>query len=117
MGDFNAHHPSLSNENNRHGHFLAKALEENNLVPLNVEQPTRLNLTTTAANRWRVLDLVIVSSDIAHRCQSRVTEEFLGSDHRIVISEIHCMADIAENTFPQMAVQACQLGAISLFRP
>ena len=44
--------------------------------------------------------MVIVSRDIAQRCQCRITEEFLGSDHYIVISEIDCMADIAENALP-----------------
>ena len=101
MGDFNAHHQTWSSTTNRLGDFLGKAVDDNNMVLLNSENPTRLNLASTAVNRWSLLDLVIASTDMAYRCQTRGTEDFLGSDHCIILTEVDCNISISQNWVPK----------------
>jgi len=82
-GDFKAHHGmwgSLSANHN--GHVLLSVLETQDFVVLNTSVPTHYSLT--GRYEWSVLDLSIVSANVASRCNATVHNEFIGSDHSIV---------------------------------
>ena len=82
-GNFNAHHGmwgSLSaNHNSR---VLLSVLETHDFVVLNTSVPTHYSLS--GRYKWIVLDLSIVSADVASRYNATVHNEFIGSDHSIV---------------------------------
>ena len=85
IGDFNAK-SSLwkSRETNKRGVILEELIDEFNFVVLNTGQPTY-------QIRWggmSVLDLSIVSSNIAMKSEWRVNNDSLGSDHLPCITEI-----------------------------
>ena len=82
FGDFNAHHQTWSNSpTTGRGHALARALDDYDMVLLNTEHPTRLNLSTNAIAKESLIDLSIASRDIAFRCNTIVSEMMCGSDH------------------------------------
>ena len=93
MGDFNAHHLSLSTSANRisnqRGLKLAESFDKNCLVLLNYSHPTGINLSTNAIYRWSLLDLTLASRDIASKCETHVTDTLLGSDHFIIITTVN----------------------------
>ena len=92
FGDFNAHHRSWgSTTNNTRGIQLARVIDRFNLVLLNTTNPTRLNtaINSRPEHRWSLLDLSLATSDMAQRCTTNVTNEFLGSDHSIVTTSVN----------------------------
>ena len=88
FGDFNAHHISWSHENNARGICLSEAIDKNNLIILNSSVPTRINIASNAIFRSSLLDLTLASSDIATRCHTVVSDELIGSDHYIILTNI-----------------------------
>ena len=93
LGDFNAHHLSWSTSqnsiNNQRGRKLAESLDKNEIVILNVSQPTRINLSVSAVNRYSLLDLTLASSDIAAKIQTHVTDALMGSDHFVILTTVN----------------------------
>ena len=86
-GDFNAHHGvwgSLSASHN--GRLLLSVLETHDFVVLN----TLFLPITPLVDEWSVLDLSIVSADIASVCNATVHNEFIETDHSIVQIAIRC---------------------------
>jgi len=82
-GNFNAHHGmwgSLSANHN--GRVLLSVLETHDFVVVNTSVLTHYSLSERY--EWSVLDLSIVSADVASRCNATVHNEFIGSDHSIV---------------------------------
>ena len=91
VGDFNAHHPMWSaGITNSHGRILHHVIERFDLVIMNTNAITRLNLSaaTTGARRGSVLDLTLASKDIANKIDTTVTDWLLDSDHFIIFSKI-----------------------------
>ena len=91
VGDVNAHHPRWSEGiTNAHGRNPHHVIEMINLVIMNSNVVTRLNLfaATTGEPRGSVLDLTIASEDIANRIGTTITDCILGSDHFVFISKI-----------------------------
>ena len=91
VGDFNAHHPMWSEGiTNSYGRNLHHVIELFDLVIMNTNRITRLNLSaaTTGARRGSVLDLTIASKDIANRIETTITDCLLDSDHFVIISKI-----------------------------
>jgi len=83
FGDFNARHGMWSSFSaNRNGRALLSVIETHDLVVLNTSVPTHYSLS--GQYEWSVLDLSIVSADIASRCDATVVNGFIGSDHSIV---------------------------------
>ena len=79
LGDFNAHHQTWSNSpTTGRGHALARALDDYDMVLLNTEHPTRLNLSSNAIVRESLIDLSIASRDIASQksCVGVITSPY-----------------------------------------
>ena len=87
-GDFNAHHPTWgSSLANTSGKNLISFLDNCDHVLLNLSVPT--HFIACDLLQWYLLDLTIVSSDIACNCTSNFTHDFLGSDHSVILSSIN----------------------------
>jgi len=67
---------------NHNGRALLSIIEAHDLVVLNSSVLTHYSLS--GRHEWSVIDLSIVSADIASRCVAAVVTEFIGSDHSIV---------------------------------
>jgi len=50
---------------------------------------------------WSLLDLVLVSYSCASNCVSTVANEFLGSDHSIVLTTVKATTTPQENANPK----------------
>lgn len=84
LGDFNGHHSNWSiKKPDQRGHQIYEALSENHLVVLNDCTPTRIKLVNGILQQ-STPDISIATSDIALKFDYRVSNETLGSDHRIV---------------------------------
>ena len=55
-------------------------------VLLNTTVPTHFTLSNQI--QWSLLDLTIVSANIASKCNTKVTQDFLGSDHSVILTTI-----------------------------
>lgn len=96
-----SHHASWSHSSNKIGDTLAKALDDNDMVLLNTEKQTRINLSISATHRWSLLDLTIAPKNVAHRLSVNVTDNLLGSDHCIIFTRIDCRQTIRINKIPR----------------
>ena len=84
-GDLNAHHPTWGSAvANSSGKNLNPFLENVDYVLLNLSVPTHFITSDRAV--WSLIDLTIVSSQIAHNCTTNITHDFLGSDHSIILT-------------------------------
>ena len=87
-GDFNAHHPTWgSAAANSSGSNLVNFLNDGNHVLLNLSVPTHLTISDKI--QWSLLDLTMVSSQIAGKSNTNITHEFLGSDHSVIIATVN----------------------------
>ena len=48
-----------------------------------------MHFSTSDQAVWSLIDLTIVSSQIAHNCTTNITHDFLGSDHSIILTCIN----------------------------
>ena len=95
-GDFNAHHISWgSSITDRHGSKLLQAIEEEQLVIMNDDSPTRLTSPNTTNS---VIDLCIVSDGLAAVLEWKVSEEVLGSDHFAITISLKSSQGSTENS-------------------
>uniref|UniRef100_A0A3B3Q2D7 Reverse transcriptase domain-containing protein n=1 Tax=Paramormyrops kingsleyae TaxID=1676925 RepID=A0A3B3Q2D7_9TELE len=87
-GDFNAHNTLWGSEKvDINGQVIEELLEEKNLVCLNDGTKTRIEVRT---GRESVLDLTLVSSNVAALCTWNVYKEgTMGSDHYPVLCSIN----------------------------
>ena len=89
LGDFNTHSKSWGCTNvNERGQILEEILNDKQLTVLNTGQPTRIP-SINSKNR-SVIDLSIVTKELALNCQHYVTNNSMGSDHylcNIIINE------------------------------
>jgi len=67
---------------NQIGRTLLSVIETHDFVVLNACVPP--HYSHGGQYEWSILDLSIVSADIASRCDATVFNEFIGSDHVIV---------------------------------
>jgi len=87
-GDFNAHHGMWgSSQNNTNGRVLVSLLDNHDHVTLNSSSLTHFSLTSHRL--WSLLDLTIVSNSIASNCSTKITNNFLGSDHSIIHTTVN----------------------------
>src|SRR5207253_757478 len=78
VGDLNAHNPLWNHtQTNKRGKIIEDLMEENNFAILNTGQPTHQNYY----GGMNVLDLSIVSRQLATKCHWYVHNDTLGSDH------------------------------------
>ncbi len=88
-GDFNAHSALWqSGHTNKAGREVEQFLDESNYVLTNDHTPTHYAPHCSAS----ILDLVVVSPGIAARCDTRVYDDTLGSDHCPVILDFNSAA-------------------------
>ena len=89
IGDFNAHNQSWGCTTvNERGKILEEILIEKQLTVLNTGQPTRI--TPVNFKNLSVIDLAIVTRELALTCKHSVSNNNIGSDHflsNIVINE------------------------------
>ncbi|KAI5638400.1 endonuclease-reverse transcriptase domain-containing protein [Phthorimaea operculella] len=84
LGDLNGHHTNWSCKNDSRGFQIFNALLDNSFVSLNDGKPTRVKLVNGVLQQ-SAPDLSLASSDIALKFYWNVTNETLGSDHRIIL--------------------------------
>lgn len=89
FGDFNAHHLAWSHTTNYKGIWLNEAVDRNRFVMLNTTTPTRLNIASNAIHRWSLLDTTLATAVLASKCQLTVSDQFLGSDHAIILTTLN----------------------------
>lgn len=88
LGDFNAHHELWgSHKINTNGTALAEALGEEDITILNQPTPTH--------KRGGIIDLTLVSSNIANNCHWRINDD-LSSDHFSILLDIQQHAPESE---------------------
>src|SRR6218665_210318 len=89
LGDLNAHSRSWGCTNaNERGHILEEVISDRLLTVLNIGQPTRISSINSKTQS--VIDLSIVTKELALNCQHYVTNNSMGSDHflcNIVVNE------------------------------
>ena len=84
---------------NSNGKVMVDVIDKHNLVILNTTTPTHFSLT--GQNMCSFLDLVLVSYSCASNCVSTVANEFLGSDHSIVLTAVEASTTPQENAIPK----------------
>lgn len=78
-GDFNSHHSLWgSSQDSSQGSILAEALESTDLIVINDYNATRI---TPPNQPLSIVDLSIVSSGLATKCEYEVLLDSMGSDH------------------------------------
>ena len=86
-GYFNSHHGMWGSQlSNNNGRNLVGVVEKHDYEILSTAIPTHLCLTGHAS--WNLLDLTFVSNSLASHCSSTVTNDLLGSDHTVILTEI-----------------------------
>lgn len=81
VGDVNSRHINLlSTYTNEFGLLAMNFINNNNLVIINDDQVTRVGAHGESA----ILDLVIVTGDLAATFEVETTEDFYGSDHKLI---------------------------------
>lgn len=83
LGDFNAHHTNWSYKTDRRGTLIFDSMLDNNIIYLNNGEPTRVRFVNGTLQQ-SAPDISFVSSDLATLFSWKVTNETLGSDHRII---------------------------------
>lgn len=83
LGDFNGHHCSWSYKTDRRGTQIFDAIFDNHFAYLNTDEHTRLQMVEGSL-RLSSPDLSLVSLDISSKFFWSVTNETLGSDHRVI---------------------------------
>src|ERR1700733_14195540 len=97
VGDFNAHHKLWkSTINNARGKDLEEVVQERDLVVLNTGQPTLNPTVNTRTNS--VIDLAIVTRDMALRCSHHVLDSSLGSNHKATMTKVDEEVDEEESS-------------------
>lgn len=84
MGDFNGHHTNWSRKVDNRGSQIFDALLDSSFVSLNDCSPTRIKLSNGILQQLSP-DITLASTDIALKFNWSVTNETLGSDHRIIV--------------------------------
>ena len=89
LGDLNAHGKSWGCTNaNERGKILEEILNDKKLTVLNTGQPTRI--PPLNSKNCSVIDLSIVTKELALKCKHYVTNNSMGSDHylcNIIVNE------------------------------
>lgn len=88
VGDYNAKNKIWgSTYNNRNGNTLEEIMTDSNHTVLNTGQATRVN--SNQSSTVSVIDLSVVSHDLALNCTHRVENTTLGSDHLVTITRVN----------------------------
>jgi len=88
VGDMNAHNKGWGgSKNNTIGNIIEEIATENNLTVLNTGQATHILSNQSTTNS--VIDLAIVTQDLALRCNHYVGNTSLGSDHLVTITKVN----------------------------
>ena len=95
-GDFNSHNPIWgSNRLDQNGRIVEDFMSDNNIVYLNNGEPTRLD---PGYGTLSCLDLTLVSSSLAPKCDWQVLNDKLGSDHFPIITTVNFNGDSVPQT-------------------
>jgi len=78
---------------------LVEAFDVHDLVVANTTTPAHFSLT--GRNTWSLLDSVLLSSSYASLCTSVVTNEFLGSDHSVVLTAVNANTSPEDHGVPK----------------
>ena len=98
-GDFNAHNNMWgSSKNDNHGNALFRAIDECNLVVLNNGDVT--HLVNPTSNMRSVVDITMVSPNVAVLANWEVCEDTLGSDHYSIKIELANFKNPTDLIFP-----------------
>jgi len=86
MGDFNAHHSWWGcNYDDTFGKTLSNVIDTHRLIILNDRTSSTLFHPTA---KYSIIDLVLVSENMAAYCSSNISLDTLGSDHFPVLTTI-----------------------------
>ena len=87
-GDFNAPHKTWdSGTPNQNGVSLLAFIEDEDYSLQNTCKPTRM--VFNAGLKCSLIDLIITSPSISHKCSLEVTNIFMGSDHCVIDAKIN----------------------------
>lgn len=87
IGDFNAHHTAWGSEwCNISGNNIINFVDDKNLVILNDGSSTRF---APPGERISAVDLTLVSTSIAHKCEWKIHDDVGFSDHFPMILQFH----------------------------
>jgi len=78
---------------------MVDVIDKHQFVILNTTTP--IHFTLTGQNVWSLLDLVLVSYSCASKWVCTVANEFLGSDHSIVLTAVKATTTPQENAIPK----------------
>ena len=98
-----------SSHPNRNGTALIEWLVASDFVMLNTTQPT--HISDSDPNTWSLLDLCVASTRIAHKCNTVITADFLGSDHCIVFTNIDERVVVNNTYIPRWSLQRADWSA------
>ena len=89
VGDFNAHHTMWGHRNNNQkGSSLVKLIEKYDFVLMNNKSATRMDRRSTS-----ILDLTLISKELAAHFSWENTFNSLNSDHNLIKISAHCNDD------------------------
>jgi len=84
-GDFNSHHGMWGSQlSNTNGRNLVGLVEKHDYVL----SETQLFRPICYHGSWNLLHLTLVSNSLASHCSSTVTNDLLGNDHTVILTEI-----------------------------
>jgi hypothetical protein len=86
-GDFNGHHTAWSYKTDTRGSLIAEISADNNFIYLNNGNPTRFAMLS-GETVFSTPDITFASSEIVLHLDWSVSNECLGSDHRLVVIEM-----------------------------
>jgi len=84
---------------NGNGKAMVDIIDKHDFVVLNTKTPMHFSLT--GQNMWSLLDLVFVSYSCVSNCVTMVANEFLGSDHSIVLTAVKATTTPQQNDIPK----------------
>jgi len=84
---------------NSNGRTMVDVMDKHDFVELNTTTPTHFSVT--GQNMWSLLDLVLIANSCASICACTVANEFLGSDHSIILTTVKATTTSHGNAIPK----------------
>ena len=95
VGDFNSHNVNWGcRTSSTWGKKLEEILDSNNLRNLNTFYPTHLDGNGSSSN----IDLVIAPEPFADSCNCTITNNYLGSDHAVILTSVNIEPAVTPHT-------------------
>ena len=103
-GDFNAHRKMWDYSTpNQNGVGLLAFIEENDYSLQNTSKPT--HMVFNAGLKCSLIDLIITSPSISHKCSLEMTNIFMGSDHCVIDTKININVSHSSQDLPRWALK------------